>query len=98
MADLIVIARARAQAGRENEMEAALQTNAAASRGEAGCVSYSVLRGTEERDILMTYERWRSQADFAAHMASPHVQTLLQTIGPMLATPPEIVTLTEVSS
>jgi quinol monooxygenase YgiN len=96
MADLIVIARARAQAGRANEMEAALQTNAAASRGEAGCLSYSVLRGTPDGDLFMTFERWRSKADFDGHMATPHVQTLLQTIGPMLAAPPEILTLTEV--
>ena len=96
MAELIVIAHARAQAGRESEMEAALQTNAAASRGEAGCLSYSVLRGTQERNLFMTYERWRSQEDFNAHMATPHVQTLLETIGPMLSSPPEIQQLTEV--
>ena len=95
MADLIVIARARAHAGRENEVEAALQTNAAASRGEAGCLAYSVLRGAQDRDLFMTYERWASPADFAAHMATPHVQTLMQSIGPLLASPPEIVTLDE---
>jgi len=95
MADLIVIARARVQPGRESELEAALQTVAAASRTEAGCVVYSVLRGTQERDLYMTHERWRSEADFAQHMATPHVQTLLQTIGPMLAAPPEILQLSE---
>jgi len=95
MADLIVIARARVQPGRESEMEAALQTAAATSRTEAGCLVYSVLRGTQEPDLFMTHERWRSEADFALHMASAHVQTLLQTIGPMFAAPPEIVQLRE---
>jgi quinol monooxygenase YgiN len=96
MATLIVTARARAQSGREREMEAALLTNAAASRTEAGCLSYSVLRGAQDGELFLTYERWRSPEDFQAHMATAHVQTLLATIGPMLAAPPEILQLTEV--
>jgi quinol monooxygenase YgiN len=41
-------------------------------------------------------ERWNSRSDFDQHMTTPHVQTLLQTIGPMLAAPPEIQVMREV--
>jgi quinol monooxygenase YgiN len=96
MSDLHVIARARCQDGNEVAMEAALNTNAAAARVKQGCVSYLVVRGAEDRLLFMTIERWSSKADFETHMASASVQTLLQTIGPMLAGAPEIIPLTEV--
>jgi quinol monooxygenase YgiN len=94
MQDVVVIARARAQAGRESDMERALAETAEISRREAGCVVYNVLRG--DGGLFMTYERWRTRADFDHHMTTPHVQSLLQTLGPMLATPPEIEAVVEV--
>jgi quinol monooxygenase YgiN len=95
MAGLVVIARARAQQGRERELEAALQTNAAASREEAGCISYEVLHGAADPRLFMTIERWRSQEDADSHMKTPHVQTLFATVGPLLDGAPEIVPFVE---
>lgn len=94
MSEVIVIARAKAQAGREEEIQRALTENAELSRREAGCVSYSVLRGDDGG--FMTVERWRSHLDFNQHMTTPHVQTLLQTIVPMVDGPPEIKVMKEV--
>jgi quinol monooxygenase YgiN len=94
MSEVVVIARAKAQSGREEEMERALRSNAEASRCEGGCISYSVLRGDD--GTFMTVERWRTQTDADQHMTTPHVQTLLQTIGPMLAAPPDIQVMREV--
>jgi quinol monooxygenase YgiN len=94
MSEVVVIAHAKAQPGREAEIEAALRTNAEASRCEGGCISYSVLRGDE--GTFMTVERWKSSSDFDQHMGTPHVQTLLGTIGPMLAGPPSIQVMKEV--
>ena len=94
MSELVVIAHAKAQPGREEEIERALRENAAASRKEAGCGSYAVLRGDD--GTFMTVERWRSHQDFDAHMTTAHVQLLLQTIVPMLSGPPEIKVLREV--
>lgn len=94
MSEVTIIARAKVQPGREDEVERALRENAAASRDESGCVSYSVLRGDD--GAFMTIERWRSKADADQHMTTPHVQTLLQTIGPMLAAAPEISVFREV--
>ncbi len=94
MSEVVVIARAKAQPGREEEMAQALRQNADASRCEEGCVSYSVLRGDE--GVFMTIERWQTRGHVDSHMATPHVQTLLRTITPMLAAPPDIQVLEEV--
>jgi quinol monooxygenase YgiN len=94
MSESIVIARAKAQPGREEEIQKALLENAEASRAEAGCVSYAVLCG--EDGAFMTVERWRTRQDVDRHMTSAHVQLLLQTIVPMLASPPEIQVMQEV--
>lgn len=94
MSEIVVVARAKAQPGREEEMERALRTAAEPSRAEEGCISYSVLRGDE--GVFMAVERWRSKSDFDNHMAAPHVQKLLSAIGPIIAGPPEIQVLKEV--
>ena len=94
MSEAVVIARAKAQPGREEEVERALRENAAASRAEVGCISYAVLRGDE--GAFMTVERWRTRADVDQHMTTAHVQILLQTIVPMLSGPPEIQVMREV--
>ena len=94
MNEIIAIARAKAQQGREEAIEQALRENAEVSRGEAGCVSYAVLRGDD--GTFMTIEYWRSHHDFDQHMTTAHVQLLLQTIVPMLAGPPEIQVMREV--
>ena len=94
MSEITVVAQARAQSGREDEIERALRANAEASRHEGSCVSYQVLRGDD--GVFMTVERWSDRRGFDEHMTTPHVQTLLQTIGPMLAEPPQIRVLREV--
>lgn len=94
MSEVTIIARAKAKPGHEEEMERALRANADSSRCEGGCVSYSVLRGDD--GTFMTVERWATRADADSHMTTPHVQTLLQTIAPLLDGPPEISVMREV--
>lgn len=94
MSEIVVIARAKAQPGREDEMQRYLVANAKDSRTEAGCVSYSVLRG--EGGLFMTLERWKSRGDLDQHMKTPHVQSLLGALAPIIAEPPDIQVLTEV--
>jgi quinol monooxygenase YgiN len=93
MGQIVVVARARVQEGREEEMGHALLENAAASRKEPGCVSYWVLRG--DGGLFMTVERWRSRIDVEQHMATPHVARLFETITPWLASEPELTTAEE---
>ncbi|HEX6099959.1 MAG TPA: putative quinol monooxygenase [Thermoanaerobaculia bacterium] len=92
--EVTVIARAKAKPGHEEELERALRTNADSSRCEGGCVSYAVLRGDD--GTFMTVERWATRSDADTHMTTPHVQSLLATIGPLLDGAPEITVMREV--
>jgi len=94
MSEVTVIARAKVKPGNEEAMERALRENAEHSRCEGGCISYSVLRGDD--GTFMTVERWETRAAVDSHMTTPHVQTLLQTIAPLLEGPPEISVMREV--
>ena len=93
MSEVTVIARAKVKPGHEEEMERAMRENAEATRCEGGCISYAILRGDD--GVFMTVERFQSRSDFDAHMAAPHVQTLLGKIAPLLAAPPEISVMRE---
>ena len=94
MSEVTIIARAKAKPGLEEEMERALRENAATSRCEGGCVSYSVLRGDD--GTFMTVERWETREHADSHLTTPHVQTLLHTIAPLLDGPPEISVMREI--
>lgn len=94
MSEIVVVARAKAQPGREDEMERYLVANAKDSRKEAGGISYSVLRG--DRGLFMTVERWKSRGDLDQHMQTPHVQSLLGALAPLVAEAPDIQVLVEV--
>lgn len=90
MRALTVVARARAKKGSENNVAEALRGAARESRREAGCLLYVVHRDTADPAVFLTVERWRGEADIKAHMASPHVATLLAAISPWLAETPVI--------
>ncbi len=88
MTEVVVIAKASALAGREDEMERALRENAEASRQEPACLSYSVLRSAS--GVFVTVERWKSKEDVDAHMKTPHVERLFAALAPLLGSPPDI--------
>lgn len=94
MSEVTVIARAKAQKGRESDVERALQSAAEESRAEGGCVSYNVLRGDD--GVFMTVERWAARSDFDQHLSAAHVQKLLHLVVPMLEGPPDIQVLKEI--
>jgi quinol monooxygenase YgiN len=93
MSEVVVVARAKARSGQEEAMARALTANAAESRCEDGCISYSVLRGDD--GVFMAVERWHTRGEFDQHMAAPHVARLFETIGPLLEGAPEIQVLRE---
>jgi quinol monooxygenase YgiN len=90
-ADLIVIAVARAQPGKEATMEAALRECAGPTRRQPGCVAFTLLRKAGDPAVLVGFERWSSRAAHDAHLRGAHVQRLMGAMGPALAGPPDIV-------
>lgn len=77
MSDLSVVATLAAKPGTEKEVAAALGKLAAATRDEAGCISYEVFESASTPGTFVTIERWKGQSDLDAHMKSPHLAEAL---------------------
>ena len=66
--DLIVIARAKAQRGKETDLEKALHDVAAPTRTQPGCVEFSLYRSQHDRAVIVGVERWASAQDHDRHL------------------------------
>lgn len=71
---LVGVARPRPE--RASDLEALLLSFVAPTRAEEGAIDY-VLHTAANGDLVF-YERWRSAADLAAHLALPHMQDFQQ--------------------
>lgn len=81
MPDIDVIAVIAAKPGSEATVEEALKVLVVASRGDQGCVSYDLFASDSTPGTFVTQEKWQSQADIDAHMASPHIAEVITTLG-----------------
>ena len=73
-AEVAIVVRYQANAGTGDQVAALLGLHVAATRAEPGCVDFVALRGVEDPDSFVLYERYESRAAFQAHMASPHFE------------------------
>lgn len=90
MAELSVIARARAKPGRETELEQAMRAVVVPTHKEAGCLRYTIHRSLIDPAVFITMERWASKEAIDKHFATLHVQTLMKKVPDLLIEPPDI--------
>jgi quinol monooxygenase YgiN len=90
MKELTVIARVKAKAGKEKELEQAWSKAAELSRKEAGCIGYVLHRSLTDPTLFVSVERWVSAEANDQHMGSAHIQELLRQVPPLVAASPEI--------
>ena len=76
--DLIIIASARAQPGKEKDLERALCDVAAPTRAQPGSVQFALLRSLENPGIVVGFERWASAQHHDRHLRGPHFKKLAQ--------------------
>ena len=69
---LFVVAKAKTNAGKDQEFLQVTKELIAETRKEAGCVSYFLYQSTEDITEFTFLEQWESQAALDAHAASPH--------------------------
>ena len=74
---LIVISSASAAPGRRDELVAAAQAVAAATRDDQGCLAYSFAADVEDENRILGIEMWADQAALDAHMAHDHTREFL---------------------
>jgi quinol monooxygenase YgiN len=69
-----MIARIAPKPGQADALRTVLTAMVAPTRREAGCVVYNLHEhGREGTSSFSFYEIWRSEADLAEHMQTPHV-------------------------
>jgi len=93
MPHLDVVAVITAKPESERAVEAALKALADASRGDRGCISYELFASASAPATFVTIEKWESQEDIDAHMASPHMADAVTALGDYLDGFPAIHTL-----
>ena len=86
MEEVALIVHYQAKTGRGDEVAALLARHTAATRAEPGNLDFVALRGTEDPDSFVLYERYSSADAFKAHQASPHFEGIaVAQIRPLLA-------------
>jgi quinol monooxygenase YgiN len=83
---IVLVARYQAQAGRGDEVEAALKRMAPLVQAhEPGCGLYKANRSRENPDQFLLYEQYADEAALAAHRETAHFKEIIEgTIVPML--------------
>ena len=86
MEEVALIVHYQARPGMGDEVAALLARHTAATRAEPGNLDFVALRGTEDPDSFVLYERYESADAFKAHQASPHFEGIaVVQIRPLLA-------------
>jgi quinol monooxygenase YgiN len=75
---LIVIARYVVTEGHDATVAELLRRNAKASRGEPGCLEFSVYREIDDPQAFLLYERYTSEDAFQAHRRTSHFQRIIE--------------------
>jgi quinol monooxygenase YgiN len=75
---LTVVATFNAKPGRSQELGQRLAALVRPARSEAGCVNYDLHQSTEDENVWMVYENWRSRADLDVHIQTPLLQALVK--------------------
>ena len=81
---------ARIKAGSREQFEAAFSECIKLTRKETGCIAYDLNRSADDDSAYINYERWASVPALDAHLNAAHTVKLLTTIGPFLASTPEV--------
>jgi quinol monooxygenase YgiN len=82
---LRVIARFRAQPGREADLKQVLIGLIEPTREEPGCIDYELLENLEDPREFAFVEEWQSESALEAHFATDHIADALQEFPALLA-------------
>jgi len=78
MSEIVVVGSFTARPGKEAEGLAAFEALVEPTHAEDGCILYALHRGTDDPARLAFIERWESREALDAHLASPHIQAILE--------------------
>jgi quinol monooxygenase YgiN len=87
--DLVVMTKASAKPGKEEEVLRALRDVAEAGRAQSGCVDYRILRSADDAAATINFERWSSEGARDAFLAGPDVERFSAAVAGAFAESPQ---------
>ncbi|KGS11260.1 MULTISPECIES: putative quinol monooxygenase [Pseudomonas syringae group] len=94
---IVLIAVLKARPGKEAALKEALLTLVEPSRSEPGNIEYVLFEKSDEAGTFYMRECFEHQAALDAHVATAHYQQFSAAAGELLATPPQLIFLDQVS-
>ncbi len=94
---MVVVAKIKALAGKENEMKDALLDIIPMVKEEDGTLIYTLHQDQNDPSVFLFYEKYKDTDALVAHSSTPHFKALFKTIKPMLDGSPEIVMYNELA-
>ena len=91
---ITVLAVLRARADRIEQVKKVLESLIGPTRQEAGCISYDLHQGYEDKEHFMFYENWSSHDAWDKHMETDHLKNF-HTQAPELLAEAPVVTVWE---
>jgi quinol monooxygenase YgiN len=93
---ITVVAKIKAKAGSEGQLEEAFRKNIPNVRTEPGTLRYVLHRSVKDPTTFVFYETYQDQAALEAHGKTPYMKELGAAIGALLDGRPQIEILTEI--
>ena len=87
---LIVVAHLTSKPETVAETQTLLEGLIAPTRAEHGCIKYKLHRNNADPTRFCFVEEWTSDEALDAHLATPHLQSLVARVPELLACPPDI--------
>ena len=87
---IVVVGRVRTDADKRAELVRIGQAVAAASRAEAGCISYRLYEDTAVENDFVFIEEWESRQALQAHFATAHIARFMRAIPEAIVTAPDV--------
>ena len=87
---MVIVAKLKAQSGKEAEMEDALKSMIPKVQQEDGTLIYTLHRSLSDPTLFLFYEKYRDKAAFNEHGSTPYFKELFATIGPLMGAEPSM--------
>ncbi len=94
---MIVVAKLKAAAGKEKEMEKTLLDMIPKVSEEEGTLVYTLHQDQNDPAVFLFYEKYKDADALVAHSSTPHFKELFKTIKPLLEGNPEIAMYNELA-
>ncbi len=97
MAKVTVVARAKAQPEKVEELKKELLLLVREVRKEEGCLNYDLHQENANPSTFLFYENWKDMKALETHRTQPHMKAFVSKAKDLLAAPLEVTLCTMVS-